>query len=86
MNEFELKILEADSVEYDGKSISLVIPTSDGYLGILAKHENMVAALSKGEIAFTLPDNERRTIPVSGGIVKVEDNSVLILALLSEDL
>lgn len=80
MNEFNLRILEADSAFYEGNCISLVVPTPEGMLGIWAGHSNMVAAISTGIIKFTLPDGERRHAAVSQGFIRVEKNDVMILA------
>ena len=79
MNEFRLHIVEADNDFYDGGCTSLVIPTTDGMMGIQAMHENLVAAVSIGVVKYTLPDGTRCHAAVSNGIVKVENNEVLIL-------
>lgn len=80
MTEFKLKILEADDTAYDDNCISLVIPTSEGMYGIQANHLNMFAALQTGLIKYTMPDGQEKYLSVSGGMVKVENNEVLILA------
>lgn len=79
-NEFDLELLEADGPFYIGKCTSLVIPTTDGSIGIQAHHYNMIAAIVPGTIKFTRPDGTRDHAAVSGGFLKVENNSVLILA------
>lgn len=85
MNEFRLNILEADKEFYNGGCTSLVVPTTDGMLGIQAMHENLVAAVTIGVVKYTLPDGSRRHAAVSNGIVKVENNEVLILVESAED-
>ena len=85
MNEFNLHIIEADNDFYNGKCVSLVVPTTDGLFGIQAKHENLVATVEIGVVKFTLPDGTRRHAAVANGIVKVEDNEVLILVESAED-
>ena len=85
MNEFNLHIIEADGDFYNGKCVSLVVPTTDGLFGIQAMHENLVASVVIGVIKFTLPDGTRRHAAVSNGIVKVENNEVLILVESCED-
>lgn len=84
MTEFTLKILEADGCFYDGQCVSLVVPTSEGSLGIQAHHENMIAAVVPGIIKYTMPDGERLHAAIAGGFLKVEDNEVLILAEAAE--
>ncbi|MCR5591478.1 MAG: ATP synthase F1 subunit epsilon [Lachnospiraceae bacterium] len=85
MNEFNLHIIEADNDFFEGKCTSLVIPTSDGMYGIQAKHENLVAAIDIGVIKYTLPDGSRCHAAVSNGIVKVENNNVLVLVESAEN-
>lgn len=85
MNEFTLRIIEADKEFFSGKCVSLVIPTTEGMYGIQAMHENLVAAIKIGVVKYTLPDGTRCHAAVSNGIVKVEANEVLILVESAED-
>ncbi len=85
MREFDLHILEADNDFFNGKCVSLVIPTTEGMLGIQAMHENLVAAVTIGVVKYTLPDGTRCHAAVSNGIVKVENNSVMLLVESAED-
>ena len=85
MNEFNLHIIEADDDFFNGKCVSVVIPTVDGMLGIQAMHENLVAAVNIGVIKYTLPDGTRCHAAISNGIVKVENNEVLVIVESAED-
>ena len=78
--EFHLRVLAADRPFYEGPCVSLVVPAVDGSMGILAGHSNTIAALVPGAMSVTLPSGERRTAAVSGGLIKVENNEVLVLA------
>ena len=69
--EFHLRVLAADRPFYEGSCVSLTVPAVDGSMGILAGQSNT---------SMTLPDGERRTAAVSGGLIKVENNEVLVLA------
>ena len=80
MNVFQVSILEADAPFYEGPCLSLQIPTTDGQRGILAHHRNMIAALVPGTLRLRTPDGAEQVAAVSEGIIKVEDNHVLILA------
>lgn len=79
MNTFSLLILATDKPFYDGECVSLVIPTVKGQCGIQAHHSNMIAAIVPGMLKFTLPDGKETFAAVSSGIVKVENNHVLLL-------
>lgn len=78
--EFHLRVLAADRPFYEGMCVSLTVPAVDGSMGILAGHSNTIAALIPGAMSVTLPSGERRTAAVSGGLIKVENNEVLVLA------
>ena len=78
--EFHLRVLAADRPFYEGMCVSLTVPAVDGSMGILAGHSNTIAALVPGAMSVTLPSGERRTAAVSGGLIKVENNEVLVLA------
>ena len=78
--EFHLRVLAADRPFYEGPCVSLTVPAVDGSMGILAGHSNTIAALVPGAMSVTLPNGERRTAAVSGGLIKVENNEVLVLA------
>ena len=78
--EFHLRVLAADRPFYEGPCVSLTVPAVDGSMGILAGHSNTIAALIPGAMSVTLPSGERRTAAVSGGLIKVENNEVLVLA------
>ncbi|MBQ3427917.1 MAG: ATP synthase F1 subunit epsilon [Clostridia bacterium] len=79
MNTFELRFLAAEKPIYEGECISLVIPTISGQYGVQAMHYNMTAAIVPGLLKLTLPDGAVMVAAVSEGIIKVEDNVVLVL-------
>lgn len=79
MNTFTLKVLAAEKPLYEGECVSLVIPTLSGQYGIQAMHYNMTAAIVPGLLKMTVPDGTVTFAAVSEGIIKVEDNVVLVL-------
>ena len=79
MTPFHLEILSPDRRFYSGDCLSIVVPISDGMLGIQAHHTPMTAALVDGEVVFTLPDGTKRVCAVSSGMVDVSDNDARVL-------
>ena len=79
MDTFQVHILAADRTFYEGPCVSLTVPTSDGERGILAHHENMMAAIQPGVLRWQVPEQETQLAAVSPGMVKVEHNDVLVL-------
>lgn len=81
MNKFSLRIYEADNQFYLGDAVSMIVPTIDGFYGVQANHHNVVIAVQAGEIKFKVSeeDEEWKTAFVSDGMMRIEDNDVLIL-------
>ena len=79
MSHFQISILAADSVLYEGPCESLIVPTPQGLYGILAKHSNMISAVVPGRLSYRIPGGPEQFAAVSAGLVKVEDNEVLVL-------
>ncbi len=79
MNSFQLYILAADRVFFEGKCESLVIPSVEGNYGILANHSNAIAAITPGLLRYREEGKEEKIASVSEGLLKVEMNEVLVL-------
>lgn len=84
MNTFKVAIYAADHVFYEGLCESLVVPTLDGQFGIQANHSNVISAVVPGELHYTAPGEETKYASVSSGLIKVEDNEVLVLVVSAE--
>ena len=79
MNTFRLHIWASEKPFYDGDCLSLIIPSVDGKYGIMAKHSNTITAIVPGELTFTTADGKTQIAAVSEGLVKIENNDVLVL-------
>ncbi|MCD8049701.1 MAG: ATP synthase F1 subunit epsilon [Clostridia bacterium] len=79
MSTFQVYILEADKDFYEGPCESLVVPTMTGQLGVLAHHSNMIAAIVPGLLTYKVPGEEMKEAAVSAGLIKIENNEVLVL-------
>ena len=79
MASFQVHILAADHTFYQGPCQSLVIPTPQGQYGVLAHHSNMISAIVPGTLQYKLEGQPFQTAAVSSGLIKVENNDVLIL-------
>lgn len=79
MDNFTVHILAADKVLYDGECQSLIIPTPWGQYGVLAHHCKAICAIVPGRLTYKTPDGKPHYAAVSDGLIKIEDNDVLIL-------
>ncbi len=79
MTEFDLQIVTPDGLMFDGKALKVIVRTTEGDVGILAKHTNYVAALSIGVARIFTADGERKAA-CAGGMLSVTDGVVRIAA------
>ncbi len=79
MNEFDLQIVTPDGIFFDGKAQKIILRTTEGDVGILAKRANYVAALSIGVAKVATADGEKKAA-CSGGMVSVTDGVVRVVA------
>lgn len=79
MKSFHLELLAADHPLYIGPCESLTVSTLDGKYGILANHSNMILTVVPGPLFFRPPGQDRQILSASYGLVKVENNTVLVL-------
>ena len=89
MKSFHLEILTPERVFYKGECVSLIVPITDGKLGIMADRAPITASLTYGEAYYTKPDGEKVLFSISGGMVDAEYNRVELLcdsALLPEEI
>ena len=87
MATFKLHFMASEHMVYDGDAESVSLMTTEGSIGILANHANLVMAVVPGTVEY-VPAGEgareaglsgRQTVVVSDGLLKVENNEVMIL-------
>lgn len=84
MTVFQLKIYSSHKVFYEGAAANLIIPVTDGEMGILAHHENMVVAIVPGELRFQKEDGTWVEAVVSRGFAEIINNEVSVLVMTAE--
>ena len=60
---------------FGGTATQVVLPGTEGEVGVLDFHAPMLCALAEGEVQI-----DAARIPVRGGLARVEHNTVTILA------
>ena len=78
MMAFPLKIITPDGVRFDGQAEELIVRTTTGDMGFLAKHTNCVAPLGMGK-ATVVVEGKKRYGACIGGMVSVVDGSVSLV-------
>lgn len=79
MSTFHLDILTPTRVFYTGDCQSLVVPITDGMLGIRAGHTPVTASITYGEAYYLPPSGEKVVFSISGGMLDVSGSSVKLL-------
>lgn len=75
-----LEIITPDKTIYSGEVQLVQLPGLDGLFEILNNHAPMIAALGKGKIKIQDQEKKNQFFDISGGILEVLHNRVLILA------
>lgn len=87
MATFKLHFMASEHMVYDGDAESVSLMTTEGSIGILAYHSNLIMAVVPGIVEY-VPAGEdakaagksgKQVIVVSDGLLKVENNEVMIL-------
>ncbi len=78
MSDFALEIYTQDRLVWKGQVESMVVPASDGYLGVLAHHAPLVTTLGNGTLTLVGDEGEKK-IPLQGGFLEVAHNRATLL-------
>lgn len=78
-NSFHLCVTTPEETKYDDEAQMVIMRCITGDMGIMANHEPTSAILDYGALRIISGETERR-MAVFGGIAKVKDNRVTILA------
>lgn len=79
MTLFQLQIVTADGLFFDGQAESLLVRTIDGDVCILARHIDYVTALGMGEARVSVEGKVRRAACM-GGMLAVTNGQVRVVA------
>lgn len=78
---FKLEVITPDRVALsDDAAVSVVAPGAQGYLGVLANHAPMMAALTIGKFDLRRADGTTARMAIGGGFLEVYENTVSVLA------
>jgi F-type H+-transporting ATPase subunit epsilon len=80
MTPFKLEIITPDGFLYDGEAESVIVRTTVGDKGILARHEPYSAALGTGKVKVKAGGGNEYIAALSSGIVEVRPDKTVILA------
>ena len=77
---FHLIIMTPEKIFFDGQTEHVIARTTEGDIGIMAKHISYVAALPAGALKVKQQDGKFRYSALSSGLIKVSSDKVTIIA------
>jgi F-type H+-transporting ATPase subunit epsilon len=77
---FLLSIVTPEKEFLKAEINSLVVPGTEGYLGVLSHHAPLITALKPGKIQFRDAQDKVSILAVSGGFLEVSNNEATLLA------
>lgn len=76
----KVDVVTAEERLYEGNAKFVVIPGTEGELGILPGHERLLTRMRPGSVRVTQENNEEVILFVAGGFVDVQPEQVIVLA------
>ena len=80
MNLYPLQIVTPAGLYYDGQVQRLIIRTTEGDIGILARHTNLTAALLPGEVKLLTETGEEKKAFCTDGMLSIVNGTVRVVA------
>lgn len=75
-----IQIITPDKTVYTGEVTLVQLPGLDGSFEILNNHAPIISALKTGSVKVKTSDEKLLYFDISGGVVEVLNNKVLVLA------
>lgn len=72
-----VRIMSPTRNHFDGKALSVSASNRVGRFDILADHANFFSMLAEGDIVVDMGNDSKFTLPISQGIIKVTNNTVI---------
>jgi len=75
----KLRLVSPVTTVFEGETVGIVAPAWDGQVGVLPGHAPMITLLGGGALFVELPSGGTEEFFVNRGVLKVEDDEVVIL-------
>lgn len=75
----KVEVVSTDRVWWEGEASFIRAPAADGDMGILTGHQPVLAVLRPGSVWITAASGERVEMPLSGGFLSVDHDSVTVV-------
>lgn len=76
----KIEIITPEKKLYEGSIKSAVFPGSEGSFGVLNNHAPLIGTLKAGKVELIDENNTKIDFEITGGVVEVLKNKVIVLA------
>ncbi len=80
---FKFKLVALSGTKFDDEVYEVVLPTSDGQIGVLSHHMPLISTVVNGPIMIRRTsrdlDRDREYFATNGGVIQVADNVLSVL-------
>lgn len=73
-----LEIISAHEVTFKGEAVSVTLPGKMGSFTVLKNHAALISVLVKGDVKYTTPGGEDKSLGIGGGIADVNNNVISV--------
>ncbi len=80
MATFKFELVSPERILFSGEVVSVIVPSIEGEMTVLAGHAPLVATLKTGIVFVQTTGNNGKEFFVSGGLVEINAASTTILA------
>lgn len=80
MATFKFELVSPERILFSGEVVSVIIPSTEGEMTVLAGHAPLVATLKAGIVFVQTTQSNGKEFFVNGGLVEVNQASTTILA------
>ena len=63
------------------EKLLIKFPGTEGEFGVLNNHAPIISNLSGGHIEVTDTNNEKKSFKISGGVVEILENKIIVLQI-----
>ena len=80
MATFKFELVSPERILFSGDVVSVIIPSTEGEMMVLAGHAPLVATLKAGIVFIQTTDSNGKEFFVNGGLVEINHGATTILA------
>ena len=80
MASIHVDIVSAEGAIFSGEADFVIAPASQGDVGIAPRHAPLLTELRPGPVRVQREENEEQLFYVTGGLLEIQPNAVMVLA------